>query len=373
MRKKTKALNLRQNNFMNILRNITILILILLSGSGLYAQAPKYSNEFLNIGIGARSLGMGNSTVASVNDVTAGYWNPSLLTDIPQNLQLGAMHAEYFAGIAKYDYLGAALKQGDSTHIGLSVIRFGVDDIPNTLELIDENGNIRYDRIKSFSVADYAFVFSYARKSALPGLQYGANAKIIRRVAGEFASAWGLGIDAAASYKLKNWRFGVMARDITTTFNAWSFNTDQLEDVFVLTGNEIPENSVEITLPRVILAAAYHMDFNDNFSGLAEVNMDVTTDGKRNVLVKSDPFSMDPHAGIEIDFRKLFYARIGVNNIQQENDFDGKKVTTFVPSFGLGIRYKNFGLDYAFTDIGDRSIALYSNVFTLFYSINRTE
>ena len=357
---------------MNHIKTILIALIIILVTGVLKAQAPKYSNEFMNIGIGARSLGMGNSTVASVNDVTAGYWNPSLLTDIPSHLQLGAMHAEYFAGIAKFDYLGAALKQGDSSHIGLSVIRFGVDDIPNTLELIDENGNIRYDRIKSFSVADYAFVFSYARLSKINGLSYGANAKVIRRVAGEFASAWGLGLDAAASYKTGSFKFGAIARDITSTFNAWSFNTDELEEVFILTGNEIPTNHVEVTMPRLILAGAYSYDFNEKFSGLAEINFDMTTDGKRNVLIKGDPLSIDPHLGIEVDYKEIFYLRLGVSNIQQENDFDNKTITTFVPSFGIGIRYKNFGLDYAFTDIGDRSIALYSNVFTLFYSLNRS-
>ncbi len=356
---------------MNLIKHFLVLAFLILVSMLSIAQAPKYSNEFLSIGIGARSLGMGNSTVAGVNDVTAGYWNPSLLTDIPANLQLGAMHAEYSAGIAKYDYLGAALKQGDSSHIGLSIIRFGVDDIPNTLELIDENGNIRYDRIKSFSVADYAFVFSYARKSKLSGLNYGANAKIIRRVAGEFASAWGLGLDAAASYKMGNLKFGAIARDITTTFNAWSFNTEELEEVFILTGNEIPTNHVEITMPRIILATAYTYNFNDKFAGMAEINLDMTTDGKRNVLIKSDPLSIDPHMGLEFSYKNIFFVRAGVSNIQQENDFDNNKVTTFVPSFGLGIRYKSFGLDYAFTDIGDRSIALYSNVFTLFYSINK--
>lgn len=356
---------------MNRKNQLLIIISLTLCALTTYAQAPKYSNEFLSIGIGARSLGMGNASIASTNDVTAGYWNPSLLTNIPNDLQLGAMHAEYFAGIAKYDYLGAALKQSDSSCIGLSLIRFGVDDIPNTLELIDENGNIRYDRIKSFSVADYAFVFSYARKSKIQGLQYGANAKIIRRVAGDFASAWGFGLDASATYTYKNWQFAAMARDVTSTFNAWSFQTAELEDVFAITGNEIPTNSIEITMPRLILGTAYKFNINDNFSGLAEIDFDITTDGKRNVMIKSDPFSIDPHVGLEFSFKKIVFLRGGVSNIQKASDFDGVTQTTFQPNIGIGIRYKQFGLDYALTDIGDRSIALYSNVFTLFYSINK--
>lgn len=349
-----------------------VVVLVSVVGHG-FAQAPKYSNEFLNIGIGARALGMGNSVVASSTDVTATYWNPSLLTQIPNNLQLGAMHAEYFAGIAKYDYLGAALKQSDSSSIGFSLIRFGVDDIPNTLELIDQDGNIRYDRIKSFSVADYAFMFSYARKSKIKGLDYGANVKIIRRVAGDFASAWGFGFDASANYNYGKWTFAALARDVTSTFNAWSFQTESLREVFEVTGNEIPDNSIEVTLPRIILASAYKFDINKNFSGMAEVNFDVTTDGKRNVLIKSNPLSIDPHLGFEVSFKKILYLRGGFSNFQKASDFDNEVKMTFQPNIGLGVRYKRLGLDYALTDIGDRSIALYSNVFTLFYALNKSE
>ena len=68
------------------------------------AQFRKYSNEFLNIGAGARGLAMGSAQVASVNDGTAGYWNPAGLVGVKDNSQINIMHAEYFAGIGKYDF-----------------------------------------------------------------------------------------------------------------------------------------------------------------------------------------------------------------------------------------------------------------------------
>ena len=88
------------------------------------------------------------------------------------------MHAEYFAGIAKYDYGSFAIKIDENSAAALSVIRFGVDDIPNTTELIDNQGNIDYNRITSFSAADYGILFSYARKlPSIEGLRLGANVK----------------------------------------------------------------------------------------------------------------------------------------------------------------------------------------------------
>jgi len=171
------------------------LLFILLMASGLssadcFAQAPKYSNEFLAIGVGGRAFGMSNACVATIDDVTAGYWNPAGLLHIKNDMQFGLMHSEYFAGIAKYDYAALARKIDSSSAFALSFIRFGVDNIPNTTELIDAAGNVDYGRITLFSAADYAFVFSYARSPKIKGLHLGGSAKIVRRVVGDFAGAW---------------------------------------------------------------------------------------------------------------------------------------------------------------------------------------
>ncbi|MDX2048323.1 MAG: hypothetical protein SFU87_16150, partial [Chitinophagaceae bacterium] len=165
-----------------------------------YSQFRKYSNEFLNIGAGARGLAMGGSQVASVTDGTAGYWNPAGLTHIKDYPVLSMMHAEYFAGIGKYDYAGLALPLSDKKRsIGISVLRFAVDDIPNTLFLVEPDGSINYNNIRSFSSADYAFLFSYAqsiKNTEDKKISFGANAKVIHRSVGSFAKAWGFGLDA---------------------------------------------------------------------------------------------------------------------------------------------------------------------------------
>ena len=346
-------------------RQILISITGLFMVSGLLAEVPKYSNEFLSIGVGARAFGMSHSVVASTWDVTAGYWNPAGLIGIERDMDIGLMHAEYFAGIAKYDYAGFAIRIDDRSVGALSIIRFGVDDIPNTLELMDASGNIRYDRITTFSAADYGFLFSYARSSKVDGLSFGGNAKLIYRRTGDFANAWGFGFDLGMQYRLRQWHFGANARDVTSTFNAWSFNTEDLEEVFLATGNEIPSNSLELTMPRFILGAARSFRLHEKFSLLAELNADVTFDGKRHVLASTSFLSIDPHLGMELDYNKLVFLRMGIGNMQLIPDFENQNSFDFQPSLGLGIHWRNFTIDYALTDISDQSIALYSNIFSL--------
>lgn len=277
------------------------------------------------------------------------------------------MHAEYFAGIAKYDYGSVVARMDNTSTAGISFIRFAVDDIPDTSELIDADGNINYDRIKSFSAIDAAVLLSYARETGIKNLRVGGNAKIVRRKVGSFAGAWGFGIDLGLQYNKDKWQFGLVGRDITSTFNAWSFDlNDKMIEVFTLTGNEIPENSLEITLPRLIAGAGRTFVLNDKFSLYSELNLDITTDGKRNTLVRSGVFSIDPHLGLELSVAGFLFVRGGIGNIQNEYSIEGEKVTTFQPNAGVGINIKNkVMVDYALTNLGGISSALYSNIFSI--------
>jgi len=320
----------------------------------------------MNIGVDAAALGMSNAVVGHTADVNSGYWNPAGLVHLEDN-QVALMHSSYFANIANYNYIAFAKPLDDRSAIGISFIRFGVDDILDTTQLIDEQGNVNYDRINLFSAADYALTFSYARKLPIDGLNYGVNAKVIRRVIGDFASSWGFGLDLGIQFESKNdWKIGIMVRDITTTFNAWSINEDkftQIQDAVEGQNQEVPEGT-EITIPKIQFGASKMFTFNYDYTLRTEVDLNIRFE-ENNDIISSSVASINPALGFEFGYTDLVFLRAGMGNFQNELQIDNSEQLSFQPSFGVGFKYRGIQLDYAFTDIGDQSVALYSNVFSL--------
>ncbi len=151
-------------------------LLLLFSTLGIFAQGSgnKYAGEFLAIGVGGRPLGMGGAFVSLVGDVSAGYWNPGALSRINYP-QFALMHDERFGNLVNYDYGAVAIPWGTNSSLGLSVIRLGVDDVPNTknawLDLnnngyFDNGDRLDYGQISFFNAADWAFIATYPNSRA---------------------------------------------------------------------------------------------------------------------------------------------------------------------------------------------------------------
>jgi len=349
-------------------RSVVLVALLMFSAISVFSQ--KFVNEFLNIGVGARAHGMFGSVVASTSDGTAAYWNTAGLTDLENPLQLNAMHAKWFGGIANYDYVSLAkkLNQRKKSVAAVSFIRLGVDNIPNTLNLIGPDGTVDYNRVTNFSASDYAGIFSYAQMlSKSDKFSVGGNIKVIHRSIGSFGKAWGFGADMAIRYKGENISFGLTARDITTTFNAWSFSlTEEEKRVFQSTGNDIPISSTEITLPRFVFGIA-HFGTKGNYNYLVELDMNISTNGTESAIFSGKNLNVDPSLGLEIGYIQKVFLRAGLGNMQTVINQTNTTERNFEiqPNVGLGLRLGRLKVDYALANIGSVSGVLVSHIFSL--------
>ena len=343
-------------------------------------RTPKYSNEFLSLGVGARALGMGKVQVSLADDATAGYWNPAGLANQTRKYDGVLMHSELFSGVVKNDYAAFSMPLDDKSAIGVSVLRLGVDNIADTRNLINEYGYVDYSKIEYFSVADYALLLSYARKvSRVEGLSVGANGKIIYRNIGKFATGYGFGIDAGVQYNHKGWNLGLMAHDITTTFNAWNINAAEfrkgVNSQVAIGRDSIRKNSTEITLPRFVLGAGRRFDLPKQFSALLAVDLEATTDGQRNTPISTRGVSVDPRVGLELGYKSLVFLRGGVGNYQKIQDFTKNGNGDYTSSWkgqytlGAGVAVSSLRIDLALSRLAVETLGSPSQTNSLIVSL----
>lgn len=309
-------------------RFIAVLLFGLLTCT-LHAQTvAKYAGEFMAIGVGGRALGLGAAHVALANDATAGYWNPGALAriDYPEAV---IMHDERFGSLMNYDFASVALPYGADASLGLSVLRLGIDGIPDTRQAwIDNNGNgvfdnvdrLDYDKISYFNAADWAIYFTYAKRASTH-LFYGANVKLIRRDLAD-QSATGIGFDAGVLYSpLANLYVGVTAQDVTTTFVAWS------------TGRN------ELISPTLKLGTAYFVELLGGRLA-PTLDLDLRFENRQYAsLAHLGPMSIDPHVGLEFDYKNTVALRVGYNDVKQF-------------TLGAGVHLRMLDVDYSFAKFG---------------------
>jgi hypothetical protein len=288
----------------------------------------KYAGEFLSIGVGGRALGMGGAYVALANDVTAGYYNPAGLAQIDYP-EISLMHAEQFGSLVNYDYAGVAIPYQKDMSFGISIMRLGVDGIPDTRNaLVDQttgqiitdinlpSARLDYSKITEFSDQDWAFYFSFAKRHS-ENLYYGASVKLIYRTIANY-NAYGIGFDVGSWYTpFKNFSLGANLQDITTTLVAWS------------TGRN------ELIAPTAKIGAAYHIGF---LGGTITPALDFNVrfeDRQFASEVNLGPVSFDMLAGFEYNFKNIFMIRGGYNDVKQF-------------TIGAGIKLPKLNIDYSF-------------------------
>ena len=302
----------------------------------------NYSGEFLQLGVGARSLAMGGTGAAISGDATAGYWNPAGLTELQFPMVTG-MHESRFDATVKYDYGAVGIPLDARTSAGLSVLHLGIGDIRDTRNaLVDLNNNgqldpdeyLNYSKVRSFSNYDWVAIISFAHgagpnvvhllspstdSQSVASVAWGVNAKIIYRRLDPQTTASGIGFDVGTRYHLNDAiTLAAVAEDITTTLLSYSSGTK------------------ELVSPTVKFGADYrwYLTADGAHRLMPTIDADMRFE-KRVGQIEAGPLSLDLHEGIEYAYKNVFALRAGYNEMNMW-------------SAGAGIAFSKFHVDYAY-------------------------
>ena len=121
---------------------------------------------------------------------------------------------------------------------------------------------------------------------------------------------------------------------------------------------------MEITIPKLNLGVSRKFIFHYDYVLLTEIDLNFRFT-QTNDLVSNSFASFTPAVGLEFGYIDLVFVRAGVGNFQTITQLDGNNSLGFQPNIGIGFKYKGIQIDYALTDLGDQSAALYSNIFSI--------
>jgi hypothetical protein len=307
-----------------------------------FAQSSKYGGSFLEIGVGARALGMGGAHVAIADDGSAFYWNPAGIASLGR-IQLAGMYADLFNSLENHSFASISLPIFGGAMISASWIRLAVDNIPRysdydynfyigagdpTQARINQGDLLTDPSTSSFSYADNAYIITLAKLNRINAdlgwqyfefpidFSYGINFKMIDTYLDD-KRASGLGVDAGIKFgfglndifdddRVGKLFFGINVQDLFITKIKWDTDSKQQD--------EIERNwkyGFALSQPLAFMDSQMLFAFDLN-----------------------SKYNSSGHIGIEVKYKSLFAVRLGNNN----SNFTA----------GTGISYWHFNLDYAY-------------------------
>jgi len=290
------------------MKKIFCLLVIGLGPIALWAAGGTTSLNFLKIGWGARQAAMGDCGVALADDASTIYWNPAgLANTVGKNIF--AQHLEYLLDI-KYDVL-AYSQQYHQVFIGGAAGYLYTYNIERTR--IDLNQQWGYESRGSFGLENRLLLLALAWPYS-PDLAFGLGLKYLQEKI-DTDQAAGLALDTGLLLAKDNWQFGFSIANL---------------------GGSVKFIQVNESLP-VIIRTGVSYCWRD-----------------RLILTSSLAWPLDYqqaiNGGLEYRIYDWIFVRGGFRLQDLFNDDYLDEASKF--TLGLGIKFLNYQLDYAFIPYG---------------------
>ncbi len=292
---------------------------------------------FLEIGVGARAIGMGGAFVATANDASALYWNVAGIAQLKRPEVL-FVRTNWLADI-RFDYAGAVLPLGGYGSLGASLTSLSMGEMMvRTVEEPEGTG-------ERFSASDMALAVSYGFHLT-DRFSFGITAKYIyQRIWKETAQGFAVDVGTLFRTGLKGLRIGAALSNFGTDMQMGGDNLLVYHDIdpYKLGNND--RIFAELKTDKWPLPLIFQ-------AGMAIEPWE--TEKQRLTLAVDALHPIDNtesiNVGMEYAFREQFFLRGGYRNLFLRDAEEG-----FTLGAGFHIRFLgNFRvqLDYAYADFG---------------------
>lgn len=292
--------------------------------------------QFLKIGAGARSLGMGGAAAAMPGDVYSIYWNPGSLSHIATTGEATFTHAAWLADI-NYDFAAAAMNVEGFGTLGLSITSLRVpEDIVRTESNPEGDG-------RKWNASDFAMGFSFAR-SLTDRFSIGITAKYIRQTIWNEAAS-GIAFDVGTIYTTP-------FKDLKIGASISNFGSKMRLDGSDISFNSVPGGQAGAG-PQNVLANYTTDSYDIPLTFRIGLSMDVLKINNIRTTVAIDATHPNDNSeyvnsGVEVAYDEMVFGRIGYKSLFLDNSEQGF-------TWGAGVNFNlssnaSIKVDYAFAD-----------------------
>ncbi|MFA6540933.1 MAG: PorV/PorQ family protein [Bacteroidota bacterium] len=273
-----------------------ILFLAVIFSAELFSQSAGTGLTFLKLGVGARSIAMGESFTGVADDQSSAYYNPAALGFASRH-EISLMHKEWI-GETTSEFLGATIL-GERFNYGITILKTSVDNI----EIRNQPGPPE----GTFNAQNFALGGSLSARLT-DDLSVGVTGKFLyEKIFTDEAS--GYGIDIGLFYRITD----------EITAGAGMLNLGSMSKL-----KDVPSK-----LPEAFRAGiGYRYPVAEKFVLLAALDgVSVIDDSKSHI-----------NAGAEVTYDQLLSLRGGY-----QTGYESRSIST-----GIGVRYGIVRFDYAF-------------------------
>ncbi len=276
------------------------LMIMISSSISAQSQAGRTTADFLLIGIGAKSAGMGGAYTAISGGADAAYWNPAGLTSVEAGEVLFG-HFNWYQDISlEHGSFAKKLNESMAMAVSITYLNYG------TIKRYGLNGEPIAGDI---SVYDWSGALSlgYALSD---NLSVGFTSKYVNQTIDDLSGS-------------------AFAADIGFKYIAQKFAIAGYMGNF---GSKMKFNEIEENLPATARLGVSFYPFSQSFVTAIEAEKKV----EGNIVIRQ---------GVEYNFNEQYFLRTGYNHFVDE--FDRGFISSL--SFGAGVEFNSATLDYAFT------------------------